>query len=119
MNSTVKGLGDDWLLLNLMGILCGCNGFGSVFFFRLGRFSAIICSYKLSAPFSFSFSSGTPMIGMLLCFKESLSSLSPHPWSGTFLSFFSAPAFPVILSSVSLVCSSASLLSVPPVGFAS
>ena len=46
-----------------------------VFFPRLRKFWAIICSNKPSGPFSCSSSSGTPRIQILLCFMESLSSL--------------------------------------------
>ena len=57
-----------------------------VSFPRLGKFSDIICSNKPSVPFSRS--SGTHMIGTLLHFMESLSSVILPSWSSSFLSHF-------------------------------
>ena len=54
---------------------------------QIRKFSAIICSYKPSAPFTVS-SSGTPMIQILFHFMESLSSLILPSWSSNFLSLF-------------------------------
>ena len=45
-------LGGGWLLLNLMGVFCASWILKSVFFPRLGKFSAIICSPILFATFS-------------------------------------------------------------------
>ena len=58
------------------GNLCASWIWISVSFPRLGKFSAIISSNKFSAAFSLSSLSGTPIILMLLCLMESLSSLS-------------------------------------------
>lgn len=78
-----------------------------VSFPRLGKFSAIICSSKSSAPFALFCSPGTPMIWMFLCFMELLSFLSLHLCCNTFLSLFtSASLFSLILSSISLIYSS-------------
>ena len=80
----------------------------SVSFPQLGKFLAIISSNKSFAPFSFS-SSRTPMIGMLLCLIEALSSLYLFSCCIILLSLFcSASLFSNFLSSVSLLCSSAS-----------
>ena len=75
VNLAMICLGDGQFLLNLMGVLCASWILMSVSFPRLGKFSAIICQRKHSAPFSFSSSSGTPMIQMLFLFNKSLSTL--------------------------------------------
>ena len=77
VNMTMICLGDGQLLLNLMGVLCVSWIFMPTSLPRLGKLAAIICSNNPSALFSFSSSSGTPMLQML-CLTESLSSLSRH-----------------------------------------
>ena len=59
----------------LFGTLCASWTWMSVSFPRLGKFSAIISSNKLSAPFSLSSLSGTPIVQMLTCLMLSQRSL--------------------------------------------
>ena len=51
---------------NLFGTLCASWTWMSVFFPRLGKFSAIMPLNMFSAPFSLSSSFGTPIMPMLV-----------------------------------------------------
>ena len=84
-------VGVDLFLLILRGVLCASWTWMPVSFSRLGKVSVIICSKRPYA--TFSYCSGTPMIWRLLCFVESLSSLSLYSWSNSFLFLFFSGAF--------------------------
>ena len=75
----------------------------------LGKFSAIISSKIFSYHFFFSSSSGIPIIQILVCLILSQRSLRLSSVLFTLFTFFcSSEVSPTILSSSSLICSSAS-----------
>ena len=84
----------------------------------LGKFSTIISSKILSYPFFFSSSSGTSIIQLLvhlILSQRSLRTILSSFHSFTFFHFCSSEVISTILSSSSLICSSASdiLLLIP------
>ena len=95
----------------LYGTLCASWTLVAISFPMLGKFSTIICSNIFSDPFFFSSSSGTPIIQMLV--RLVLSKRSLRLSSILFILFclfyFSAVIY-TILSSSSLIHSSASVI---------
>ena len=81
----------------------------TISFSMLGKFSTIISSKFFSYPFFFSSSSGTPIIQMLVHFTLCQRSLRLSSVLFILLTLFcSAEVISTILSSSSLICSSAS-----------
>ena len=92
----------------LYGTLCAFWTWLAIFFSMLGKFSAIFSSKKLSCPFFF-YSSETPIIQILVHLMLSQRSLRlSSALLILFTLFCSSEVFSTILSSSSLICSSAS-----------
>ena len=100
----------------LYGTLCASWTWLAIFFSMLGKISTIISSKISSYPFSFSSSSGTPIIQMSVCLILSQRSLRlSSVLFILFTLFCSSELISIILSSSSLIHSSASdiLLLIP------
>ena len=100
----------------LYGILCASWIWLIISFFMLGKFSTIISSQIFSCPFFLSYSSGTPLIQMLVHLILSHRSLKlSSVLFILFTLFCSSEVISTILSSSSLIRSSASdiLLLIP------
>ena len=92
----------------LYGTLCPSWTWLTISFSMLGKFSTIISSKIFSYPFFFSSSSGTPLIQMLVCLTLSPRSLRlSSVLFILFTLFCSSELIPTILSSCSLIHSSA------------
>ena len=113
-------LGVFLLIFILYGTLCASWTWLTISFSMLGKFSTIISSKIISYPFFFSSSSGTPIIQMVVHLILSQRSVR---WSSVlfilFTLFCSSEVISTILSSSSLICSSASdiLLLIPSRAF--
>ena len=100
----------------LYGTLCASWTWLAISFSMLGKFSTIISSKIFSYPFFFSSSSGIPIIQMLVCLILSQRSLRlSSDLFILFTLFCSSEVISIILSSSSLIHSSASdiLLLIP------
>ena len=111
--------------LNLINVCCGVFHLGFILFLTLwvswtwltisfpilGKFSTISYLSIFSQPFFLSSSSGTPMIPMLGCLTLSQRSLRLSSFLYILFSFFPSASFiSTILSSTSLILSSASVI---------